>query len=287
MRPIQRSFGSRNRWNLFIATLALLLAVGAVGQNQPLKPGFEVASIEATPPGTDVIALMGQPGGRFVATNVTLAMLIGYAYRLRDFQIEGFQGWMTTDRWDIEAKAAEGSIPPGPLPNPNSIPPQALMLQSLLEGRFQLKTHRDTREMSVYELRPAKGGTKIKLAEDQSPVQRFSPRGNLRMARGEMEGTAVPFGFLITALSQQVGRTIIDRTGLKGLYDIKLVWTPELPPPAPGRAFGVGDEGLRQTDTSGPSIFTALTEQLGLQLESAKGPTEFLVIDHAEKPSEN
>src|SRR5262249_9455305 len=99
---------------------------------------------------------MGRPGGRFVATNVTVGMLSGFAYRLRDFQIVGLQGWMTTDRWDIEAKAAEGSIPPRPLPDPASIPPQALMVQSLLEGRFQLKTHRDTREMGVYELRPAK-----------------------------------------------------------------------------------------------------------------------------------
>jgi uncharacterized protein (TIGR03435 family) len=279
---------------MFIATLPLFLVIGAAGQNQPLKPRFEVASIKATPPnGADVIAIMGQPGGRFVATNVTLAMLMGSAYRLKDFQIQGLQGWMYTDRWDIEAKAAEGTIPPGPLPDPNSIPLQAFMLQSLLEDRFQLKTHRDTREMSVYELRIAKGGAKIKLSEDQNPSQPFSeqrgqpPRGNLRMARGDMEGTAVQFVFFVNALSQQIGRTIVDRTGLKGVYDIKLVWTPELPSPAPGRAFGVGDEGLRQPDASGPSIFTALTEQLGLQLESSKGPVEVLVIDHAEKPSEN
>jgi len=247
-----------------------------------------VASIKATPPGTDVVAIMGQPGGRFVATNVTLAMLIGYAYRLRDFQIVGLQGWLTTDRWDIEAKAAPGSIPAGSLPDPNSIPPLALMVQSLVEGRFQLRTHRDTREMSVYELRPAKSGAKIKLSEDQSPIQPGSPRGNLGGARGNLEGTAVQFGFFINALSQQLGRTIVDRTGLKGLYDIKLVWTPELPPAGdPGRFFGAGVEGLRPSDASGPSIFTALTEQMGLQLESSKRPVEVLVIDHAEKPDAN
>ena len=147
---------------MICVTLTCALAIGVSPTSQTLpRPTFEVASIKATPPGTDVIAMMGQPGGRFVATNATLAMMIGFAYRLRDFQIVGLQGWISTDRWDIEAKAAEGSIPPGPLPDPTSIPPQALMVQSLLERRFQLRTHTETREMSVYELRSAKGGTKL------------------------------------------------------------------------------------------------------------------------------
>src|SRR5215467_727496 len=131
---------------MICVTLTCALATGASATSQKVAtPTFEVASIKATPPGTDVVAIMGQPGGRFVATNVTVAMLIGYAYRLRDFQIVGLQGWLTTDRWDIEAKVAAGSIPAGPLPDLNSIPPLALMVQSLLEGRFQLRTHRDTR----------------------------------------------------------------------------------------------------------------------------------------------
>src|SRR6516164_5774120 len=95
---------------MICVTLTCALGTGASATSQTLpKPTFEVVSIKATAPGTDLVAIMGQPGGRFVATNVTLAMLIGFAYRLRDFQIVGLQGWITTDRWDIEAKAAEGS----------------------------------------------------------------------------------------------------------------------------------------------------------------------------------
>lgn len=271
-----------------ILTSALAGAVSVTAQTGT-KPKFEVISVKATPPNApDGIAIMNRPGGRFVATNVTMAMLLGFAYRLRDFQIVGLQGWLTADRWDIEAKAAEGSILSGLQPDPTSISPQALMVQSLLESRFQLKTHRDAREMSIYELHIAKGGAKIKLSEDQSPGQPGSQRGNLGMAGGKIEGTAVQFAFFVNALSQQIGRTIVDRTGLKGLYDIQLVWTPEMPSANdPGRFFGAGAVASPPPDASGPSIFTALREQLGIQLESSKGPVEVLVIDHAEKPSEN
>lgn len=265
------------------------------------KPSFEVATVKPNASGENRIAIMGQPGGRFLATNIPLTMLMGSAYRVRDFQIIGGPNWIRTDRWNIEAKAEEGSIPPPVTPpDPTTISPISLMLQSLIEDRFQLKMHRETRELPVYELVVAKGGPKLKLSEDQSPIrppergappppipQRGGPmpRGSTRMGRGNLESSGVPLATFVTALSQQLGRPVIDKTALQGLYDIKLEWTPELgqgpispggpePPPPP-------------PDAAGPSIFTAVEEQLGLRLESTKGPVEVLVVDSVEKPAEN
>src|SRR5207253_8749683 len=145
--------------------------------------------------------------------------------------------------------------------DPSTSSPQALMLQSLLEDRFRLKVHHETRELPVYELVIAKGGSKIKLSEDQGPTQppttvpqrgQPMPRGAMRMARGDFEGTGVQFANFVAALSQQLGGTVVDRTGLKGRYDIKLVWTPDPPVGGPGlgRLAGLGDEAARPVDPS-------------------------------------
>ena len=256
------------------------------------KPSFEVATIKPSTSGDNRIAILAQPGGRFVATNASLKMLMGTAWRVRDFQISGGPNWAGTDRWNIEAKAEAGSIPPptGP-PDPTVIPPLMLMLQSLIEDRFQLKIHRETKELPVYELVVARGGPKIKPSEDQSPPslgqppQRGGPmpRGNMRMGRGDLEANGVPVSNFILGLSQQLGRTIIDKTGLKGLYDFKLQWTPEF---AQGPVVPGGPEPP-PPPADGPSIFTAIQEQLGLRLESTKGPVDVLVIDSVQKPSEN
>jgi uncharacterized protein (TIGR03435 family) len=110
----------------------------------------------------------------------------------------------------------------------------------------------------------------------------------MRLGRGNLEATAVPFATFVNALSQQLGRTVIDKTELKGLYDIKLLWTPDAvqgpgplgPPPA-------GAEPPPLADPSGPTVFTAVQEQLGLKLDSTKGPVEVIVIDSVQKPTEN
>ncbi len=114
------------------------------------------------------------------------------------------------------------------------------------------------------------------------------PRGNMRMGRGNLEASGVPLANFIQALSQQLGRTVIDKTELKGLYDIKLQWTPEIG--QGGGPFGPGPGGPEPPpppDPSGASIFTAVQEQLGLKLESTKGPVDVLVIDSVQKPTEN
>src|SRR6267143_175419 len=279
--------------------LVVLAVFGMLSQGAAqTKPSFEVATVKPSASVDNRIAIMGQPGGRFVATNATLKMLMGVAYRVRDFQISGGPNWVGTDRWNIEARAEEGSIPPQTgLPDPTVPNPLMLMVQSLIEDRCQLKMHRETKELPVYELVAAKGGSKMKLSEDQGPMrppERASPppalpqrggpmpRGSMRMLRGDLEANGVPLFNFIQALSQQLGRTVIDKTELKGFYDIRLQWTPELgqgplipggpePPPPP-------------PDNSGPSIFTAIQEHLGLRLESARGPVEVLMIDSVQKP---
>jgi len=244
--------------------------------------------------------ISGSPGGRFTVTNATLKMVVGVAYRVRDFQIFGGPNWVSTDRWNIEAKAEEGSIPPPARPPDPRVPdPLSLMAQSLLEERFQLKMHRETRELPIYELLVAKGGSKMKLSADQSPEMPFksgspppmprpgepAPRGMMRMGRGGLETNGASISNFVIGLSQQLGRPVIDKTGLAGFYDIKLQWTPEL---GQGPVPPAGSELTPQSpDASGPSIFTAIQEQLGLRLESAKGPVEVLVIDSVQKPTEN
>jgi len=244
---------------------------------------------------------MNQPGGRFVANGLTFRFLMTHAYRVRDFQIIGGPGWTTSDRWNIEARAEEGAVPAR---DPNAPDPIALRLQSLLEDRFQLKFHRETRELPAYELTIAKGGPKVKLSEDQTPFRPPEkgdppapqairpggpmPRGTMRMGRGELEGNGLAFTSFIQMLSQQLGRPVIDKTGLSGLYDIKLQWTPEMGQrTTPFGPLPAGVEPPPASDPSGPSIFTAVQEQLGLKLESTKGLVEVLVIDSVEKPTEN
>jgi bla regulator protein blaR1 len=268
------------------------------------KPSFEAATIKPNLSGENHVAILGQPGGRFVVTGASLKMIMGVAYSVRDFQIIGGPTWITSDRWDIEAKAEEGSIPPpaGP-PDPTTPNPLAIRVQSLLEDRFQLKIHHETKELPVYELTVAKGGPKMKLSEDQTPFrpperggapppppQRGGPvpRGGMRMGRGNLEATGVPFANLVQALSQQLGRTVIDKTDLKGFYDIKLQWTPEFSPAGPlGPGGPGGPEPPPPADASGPSIFTALQEQLGLKLDSTKGPVDVIVIDSVQRPTAN
>ena len=288
-----------------LVVLAAVVIVIPIFSQSPagVKPSFEVASIKPGDPGQRGSSIMNQPGGRLVTRGMPLRALITFAYRVRDFQIIGGPAWLTTDRWDIEARAEEGSIaqPAGP-PDPNTPDPMAIRLQSLLEDRFQLKMHRDTRELPIYELSVAKGGSKAKLSEDQSPYrppepgtpappppQRGGamPRFSMRVGRGSLEAVSMDVSNVVQTLASVLGRTVVDKTGLKGLYDIKLQWTPD--PVAGGLGGPPAPAGTEPpaADPNGPSIFTAVQEQLGWKLDSAKGPVDVLVIDRVEKPAEN
>lgn len=232
------------------------------------QPSFEVASIKPSAPGGRGMQMMMAPGGRFTAKNVTIRVLIQQAYNVRDFQISGGPSWLTSEHYDLAAKAeGEEQIKPEQL---------RLMVRTLLADRCKLVFHRDTKELPIYALVIGKNGPKLQEGQGQGPM--------LRMGRGTLTAQKVPMELFANNLAMQVGRTVIDKTGLKGEYDFKLEWTPDVSQPPAPRESG---EATAPPDPGGPSIFTALQEQLGLKLESQKGPVEILIIDSIEKPSEN
>ena len=271
-----------------VACLLVILACRAGAQE------FAVASIKPAFPGEHfMFGVRPMPGGRINATNVTLKLLIEIAYGLEDFQLIGGQGWIEAARYNIEAK------PDSPV-GPNE---WKEMLKNLLADRFQLAFHRETKELPVYALLLAKkdgkpGPGRVESKEggcvERDPSKPLGPPGpgqppfwgNVLGGASQLTATAAILGDIAPMLSRAVGRKVIDKTGLTGKYDITLKYTPDenqrprmaapgVPPP-PGPA-----------EAPGPSLFTALQEQLGLKLEPQKAPVEIFVIDRAEKPLEN
>ncbi len=260
------------RRRLLLSALASPLAIclPSIARAQTAA-AFEVASIKPSAPGQHGVRIQIAPGGRLTASNVSVKMLIGQAYEVREFQISGGPGWLGSQHYDITAKAESD----------DNIGPEKLrpMMQALLADRFQLKFHRDTKEAPIYALVVAKNGPK--LLENAGGGQ----GSQMRMGRGELSGQQIAMPMLANQLAQQLGRSVLDKTGLKGQYDIKLTWTPG----EESQSFGPreGNPEAPPPDSSGPSIFTALQEQLGLKLESQKGPVELLIIDSIEKASDN
>lgn len=273
--------------------LAVVGAMGLFSQSATAPLTFEVASIKPSGPDDHRTMIQMQPGGGVRTTGTTLKVLIGMAYDVRDFQISGGPGWIQADRFDISAKAEQAAgaeLPDDPRKMTDAqrqtvADQMRERLRGLLADRFHLTLHRETKEESVYALVIGKGGSKLQEAK---AGEREGPRGMMRMGRGQLSGQGVQLDMLTRTLSSQLGRPVIDRTGLQGNFDFKLEWTPD-----PGQAagpFGGGPPGADAPpppDPNGASIFTAVQEQLGLRLESQKGPVEMLVIDRVEKPSEN
>jgi len=257
---------------------------------------FEVASVKPNNSGDGRVAIMAQPGGRISMTNVTLRLMIRNAYRVQDSQIAGGPDWLNTARFDVTAKA-DG--------NPPADETQ-LMMRALLAERFKLATHNESRELPVYALVPARTdarpGPQLKKSEADCGAGRGSapPAAAVPLAPGQVPSCGVVVGFgsirargttlaaLSSTLAGSAGRVVVDRTGFTDRFDIDLTWTPDQIPQA---QTGAGAQPLvvngATVDPNGPSLFTALQEQLGLKLESTKGPVDVLVIDRAEKPSED
>ena len=299
---------------LALPYLAFALAVPLFAQAPPKKSAFEVVSVKPSAPAGGPLTI-GARGGRFTATNAPVKLIIQLAYQpangagMLPDQVIGGANWITTDRYDIEGKPAGDT-------RAMLLPQMWPMVQSLLEVRFNLKAHPETRELPVYNLVVAKGGPKIKLSADQTPLPTNpdasplnpnapalpatppTPRSNAggsQTLRGTTQvnsspsaagavitvsGTAIPIEQLRRSLQSYAGRTVIDKTGLRGLFDVRLQFTQQPLSADPGGAPG----GASLTEA--PTLFTAV-EQLGLKLESAKGPVYVLVIDSIDKPSMN
>ncbi len=246
-------------------TLLVGLLVGGAGSAAAQSaPSFEVASIKPHPEPITFSADAMARGSRVTATASTLLDLITDAYGVRYDQISGGPGWIKSDHYDLAAKAeGEGPITKDQLRQ---------MLQSLLADRFQLKIHRETRETPVYDLVVAKNGPKLKQVSPDADgrmggVIANSSGMHLTQSKGTMEQLAHWLS------GNGAGRPVFDKTGLTGFYAYTLDWV---------RADRIPD-----SDSNVPSIFNAVQEQLGLKLESAKGPIKVIIVDRAEKPSEN
>jgi uncharacterized protein (TIGR03435 family) len=266
--------------NFTFASVVLLASITFAGP-QPLasaRPEFDVASIK--PNKSDERMDYGGVGNGLSGRNISLQGWIQIAYEVRDFQVSG-PSWIANEKFDIEARA-EGEP---------TIQQTLLMLQSLLADRFHLTLHRETKESSIYTLDIHGRGLTMKASADQSlwagdfpngspdgrPVTGGGPTG---LGPGRFRGEAIPMTLFIRLLAGPLGRTVVNRTGLTGRYDIDLRY-------APGSGLAAFSDSAPAGETSDPSLFTALQEQLGLKLESTRGPVEMLVIDRVELPSEN
>ena len=223
-------------------------------------------------------------------TNMPVKTLIAWAYNVREFQILGGPGWIDSAGYDIEGKA-EGK------PNQHQM---QLMMQTLLGERFKLALHKATKELPIYKLSVARDGFKLRPIKEGDCIV-FDPAhppsspgltssdfcGNLTTGRGTFEGTSASMTELALSLSQIMGRTVVDGTGITGAFHMRLKFAPE-----DAMGGGQSDSRTKGDDDAPladnlPSIGAAVQEQLGLKLESARGPVEVLVIERAEKPSEN
>jgi uncharacterized protein (TIGR03435 family) len=263
---------------LLLAVATTVIAPLAHTQDPPKQ--FEVASIKPADPNGRGMRVQMAPGGRLNANGVTVKFLIQQAYGIKDFQITGGPNWIGSDRYDISTKAeGEGQITPEQLRQ---------MMQSLLADRFQLTFHRETKEMPVYALVVGKNGPKMHQTERAPDGDREGRGGaQIRVSRGQITAQGMSMAMLSNQLSNRLGRNVLDKTGLTGNYDFTLEFTPE---GMQGMGMGPREGGADApppVDSPGPSIFTAVQEQLGLKLESQKGPVEILILDRIEKPSEN
>jgi uncharacterized protein (TIGR03435 family) len=267
------------KWNLLGAVLAATFT-SAWAQSDWFHPKFEVASIRPSKP--DTRSTFGIGNGEGIGTNVTLKTLIAFAYGLQPYQILDGPAWMSSDHFDIEARAADPKTPPDRL---------RLMLQSLFADRFKLAVHRETKLSNVYVLVVAKGGPKITLSADQtspdvngpSPPGAGPNHGAIRLSAGSMIANAAPISRLASLLSQRLDRTVIDKTNLTGRFDMRLQWTPDVGE----NPLSPSGDPLPISPGDSPAIFVAIQEQLGLKLKPGKELVEFLVVDRVEKPSEN
>lgn len=292
----------------FVFSTLFLLAAGLATAQ---KPSFDVASVKPAAPqemGRIMMRVGGDPG-MVDYKSVSLRLLLTRAFGVKDYQIVG-PDWMSTAMFDVQAR----------LPPETSEENRRLMFQTLLEERFGLKFHKETKDAPIYSLVVAKNGPKLTPAKEAPPnalklpdSPGYVPPPNQRPAgppsaanmrpgmmmmrvengRFHLVTNAMNMSGICDMLSRQVGRPVIDDTGLTGYYDFDIEFKPE-----PGAMRGLlppkgGDEGPAgggpaPESVEAPSIFTAVQDQLGLKLEPKRGPIETIVVDHIEKtPIEN
>ncbi|HET9400084.1 MAG TPA: TIGR03435 family protein [Candidatus Acidoferrales bacterium] len=301
----------------FPATLTVILGIGHAmpgrAQSQAQNSAaaapvfeYEVASIKPSKPdatgGFMTIPGPGDVSDTYAARNLPLMGIIREAYGIpmgaEDGRLVGAPGWLSSERYDIEAKIDRTVVEELQKLSPEvRVEVQQQMLQALLADRLKLSVHRESKEVPVYSLVVAKNGSKLQESKPSDADANATPapgrggRGGSSLAirgrGGPLTGQAVPITMLVTVLTTILKRPVLDKTGLTGNYDFTLTWTPDDTQLQTPRDAPNGQPPLLPPDPNGPSIFTAIQEQLGLKLESGKGSVRVIVIDHVERPSGN
>lgn len=234
-------------------------------------PDFGVATVKVNDTGSGSTHISIHDD-LFEATNIRVDLALEIAFDIRHDQIVGVPHWAQVNHYDIVAKVVD--MTPEQLHGLSDAQRRA-MLQELLEQRFHLKSHIESRTLPLLKLTVDKGG--IKFTEYQKPPEGQEDRkGNMTVNNEVMTATGIPMSSLVRFLASQTHMPVVDATGLKGNYNFNMKWQRE----EQGSASGLHDQAL-------PTIYAALPEQLGLKLESAKGPVDVLVVDHIDPPSEN
>jgi uncharacterized protein (TIGR03435 family) len=226
---------------------------------------FDVASIKIASPSAIYSTINASAPGDFSGSGLTLRDLIIYSFNIEPFQLAGGPAWMSTERFDIVAKAPHSSEQ-APTDKPhvmNAFSLQKQRLRLLLEDRFHLVVHQENKLMPIYALLADQGKTKMPRSTTQMP---------LTIRPGMIASRGAPISVLVDNLSGQFNHILVDQTRLAGFYSFSLTWTPDDSP---------------SSDSSAPSLRTALREQLGLRVVSKKGVVPFTIVDRVEKPSEN
>jgi uncharacterized protein (TIGR03435 family) len=270
-----------------IQLCAAISSFTAVIQAQPKEPdshfSFEVASIKPSNLLNGNQSINFAPGGQLKCTNVSLRMLVRFAYNMRDDQLVNVPGWAETEHYDILAKPSADDLPGEPPEHSEAaVVRLRARTQSLLAERFGVVSHPETREMPILALVVAKGGPKLGEPKPAADIPASGPNGpqiSFNDRRVSCKNVTMQ-RFSQGVLGPKMARDVIDQTGLDGAYDFKMDFVPD-----EGASRRPGDASA--SEPTGPSFLAALQEQLGLRLEHTKGPVHLLVIDKIERPSAN
>ncbi|MGA8340810.1 MAG: M56 family metallopeptidase [Candidatus Sulfotelmatobacter sp.] len=243
------------------------------------------------------VGVMFSPRG-FTARGATLQTIIQTAYGVQADLISGAPDWVSSEKYDIDVTQPDSAVEDAPQSsNGIGIQRLQLMLQALLADRFKLTLHRETKDLSVYELVLAEDGLKLQAAKPgdtypngiKGPDGHTSGAGMMKMGAGELTDQGTTMASLVEQLSWQLDRSVVDKTGLTGKYDFSLRWTPGESEVGMAKLMGSkpAADSTTSTESSGPSLFTAIQEQLGLKLEPKTATMSILAIDHVERPTEN
>lgn len=290
-----------------VLALAVALCAGGILQPRAQEPDpsltFEVASVKSSPAAGPVMMRIMPQGERFTASHVSLLTLLGIAHQVKLHQIIGQPAWAASEFFDVQAKASAGT----PLTMaPGGGPALSAMLRNLLADRFALRTHRETRELPVYALLRAREDGKLgsgltpsktdcealmKAARAAGGPPPFAPPKpgerppcGVMMGPGRLSVGGMPITTFVNMVEGQAGRIVIDRTGLTGTFDVDMTFTPDFIANQPAGSPPPQFNG-QTIDSNGPTLFTAIQEQLGLKLDATKAPVEVLVIDSVSRPT--